>query len=44
MIRILKTVAVLAVLGGFGVAGFAYLGDMAPQTGEVRLPVTLDAD
>lgn len=44
MIRILKLLVVLAVLGGVGVAGFAYLGDMAPTQGEVRLPVTLDAD
>jgi len=44
MIRILKILAVFAVLGGLGVTGFAYLGDMAPETGEVRLPVTLDAD
>jgi hypothetical protein len=44
MIRILKILAVLAVLGGLGVTGFAYLGDMAPTRGEVRVPVTLDAD
>jgi hypothetical protein len=44
MIRILKILAVLVVVGGLGITGYAYLGDMAPATGEVRLPVTLDAD
>jgi hypothetical protein len=44
MIRILKVLAVLAVIAGLGITGYAYLGDMAPETGEVRLPVTLDAD
>jgi hypothetical protein len=44
MVRIAKLLAVLAVLGGTGVAGYAYLGDMAPERTEVRVPVTLDAD
>ncbi len=42
--RILKVVAVLVVLGALALVGFAYLGDLAPQQSETRLPVTLDAD
>lgn len=41
--RLLKLVVVLAVLAFVGLAGYAYLGDLAPGTQEIRQPVTLDA-
>ncbi|WP_413873497.1 hypothetical protein [Albidovulum sp.] len=40
--RILKLLFLLAVLGFAGLAGYAYLGDMAPEQSEVRTPVQLD--
>jgi hypothetical protein len=49
MWRLIKGVFFLAVLGGIGMVGFAYLGPAlgsdfsAPQT-EVRQPVTLGDD
>jgi hypothetical protein len=43
MRRLLRGILYLAVLGGLGVAGYAYLGDLSPETREVRLPVVLDA-
>lgn len=42
MLRILKVIFLLAVMGFAGLAGYAYLGDMAPERGEVRTPVELD--
>lgn len=42
--RILKLLAVLGVIGAVALVGFAYLGDLAPDQAEVRLPVMLDAD
>jgi hypothetical protein len=42
--RIIKAVLVLAVVGFVALTGFAYLGDFAPEQGEVRKPVVLDAD
>ncbi len=42
--RVIKLVVMLAVLGFVGLAGFAYLADMAPAPREIRLPVTLHAD
>lgn len=42
--RLIRLVVVLAVLGFVGLAGYAYLGDLAPVLEEVRQPVTLDAD
>ena len=44
MARLLKLVVVLGVLGFAALVGYAYLGDLTPATGEVRQPVTLDAD
>ena len=41
--RILKAVAVLAVLGAIGLIGFAYLGDLTPAPSEMRKPVELNA-
>ncbi|MGB3179280.1 MAG: hypothetical protein WBC68_11725 [Albidovulum sp.] len=44
MIRILKVVFTLAVLGFAGLAGFAYLGDMTPERSEISEPVKLNVD
>ncbi len=42
MLRILKVLFILAVLGFAGLSGYAYLGDMAPRQSEIRTPVQLD--
>jgi len=42
MLRILKMLFLLAVLGFAGLSGYAYLGDMTPERSEVRTPVQLD--
>jgi hypothetical protein len=42
--RLVKLVFVLAVLGFFGLVGYAYLGDLSPMQRDVTQPVTLDAD
>jgi len=42
--RLLRAILVLAVLGGLGLVGYAYLGDLAPEQGEMRVPVTLNAE
>lgn len=42
--RIFKAVLVLVVLGFIGLTGYAYLADLRPSQGEVKVPVTLDAD
>lgn len=42
MLRILKIILLLAIIGFVGLAGYAYLGDMAPERSEVRTPVELD--
>jgi hypothetical protein len=42
--RIIKALFVLAVLGSAGLTGFAYLADLGPEQGEVKVPVTLNAD
>lgn len=42
MIRILKVLFVLAVLGFVALAGYAYLGDLSPEQTGVTVPVTLD--
>lgn len=42
MIRFLfKLLAVLIVLGGLGLVGFAYLGDLNPEQNRVTEPLTL---
>lgn len=40
--RILKYLAVVAVLGVVGLTGYGYLVDMSPGQAERRVPVTLD--
>ena len=41
MLRILKLIFVLAVLIGFAVVGYAYLGDLSPEQEDVSEPVDL---
>ncbi len=43
MVRLLKLVVVLVVLAFAGLAGYAYLGNLAPEMQEIRQPVSLDA-
>jgi len=40
--RILRGLIYLAVLGGIGLAGYAYFGDLSPDRAEVRRTVVLD--
>ncbi|WP_268902879.1 hypothetical protein [Paragemmobacter aquarius] len=42
--RILKALLVLVLLGLVGLTGFAYVADLTPAKGEVKVPVTLNAD
>ena len=42
--RIIKAVFLLAILGFIGLTGYAYLADLSPHQGEVKVPVTLNAD
>ncbi len=44
MLRILKILFTLAVLGFAGLAGYAYLGDMTPERVDVKEPVELNVD
>lgn len=43
MFRLIKVLVVLALLGFGALVGFAYLGDLDPQSREMRVPVTLNA-
>ncbi|MFV0294200.1 MAG: hypothetical protein ACK5II_13725 [Paracoccus sp. (in: a-proteobacteria)] len=40
--RLLKILVVLLVIGLIALAGYAYLGDMAPRQQEVRQPINLE--
>ena len=44
MVRLIKVVGVLVVLGGLGLTGYAYLVDMAPEPRRITLPVTLNEE
>lgn len=44
MLRLLKLLIILLVLGFIGLIGYAYLGDLTPDSAEVSEPVTLDVD
>ena len=44
MIRLLKLLFFLLLLGFVGLVGFAYLGDLSPEIETVKEPVTLDVD
>ncbi|WP_277818365.1 hypothetical protein [Paragemmobacter straminiformis] len=42
--RIIKALLVLALLALVALTGYAYVADLSPATGEVKVPVTLNAD
>ncbi len=42
--RLVMALVVLALLGVAGLAAYAYLADLSPVQGEVKVPVTLHAD
>ncbi|EPX81038.1 hypothetical protein [Litoreibacter arenae] len=44
MIRLLKALVFLIVVGIVAIIGYAYLGDLTPNRVEVNQPVTLDAN
>lgn len=44
MMRLIKAVLVLVILGLAGLSGYAYLADLSPDQTEVRMPVVLNAD
>lgn len=44
MMRLIKFLLFLAVIGFLGLIGFAYLGDLSPAQSDVTQPVTLDAN
>lgn len=43
MVRVIKALVVLAILGFAGLTGYAYLADLSPEPREIKQPVTLDA-
>ncbi|SFG05626.1 hypothetical protein SAMN04488020_10125 [Palleronia marisminoris] len=43
MLKLLKFVVILAVIGFIALVGFAYLGDLAPQSRDTSEPVDLNA-
>ena len=44
MMRLIKALFVLALLGFAGLSGYAYFADMSPVQTEVRQPVVLNAN
>ena len=42
--RIIKVLLVLVLLGLVALTGYAYIADLSPTKGEVKVPVTLNAD
>lgn len=42
--RIFKALLVLVLLGFVALTGYAYVADLSPTKGEVKVPVTLNAD
>ena len=42
--RVFKVLLFLLVLGGIGLVGYAYLGDLSPTQIEKREPITLNVD
>lgn len=42
--RLIKIILVLVVLGGIGLVGYTFLGDLSPEQGEKTQSVTLDAN
>lgn len=41
---IYRLILILVVLGGIGIVGYAYFGDLSPEMRDIRQPVTLDVD
>jgi hypothetical protein len=41
MIRIIKVLLLIAVVGLAALTGYAFLGDLSPERGPVEVPVTL---
>jgi hypothetical protein len=44
MVTILKFIVILVILGGIGLVGYAYLGDLTPLQSDVVVPVMLDGN
>jgi hypothetical protein len=44
MVRLIKVVFILGILGFAALTGYAYLVDMAPESRQITVPVTLDAN
>ncbi|MEM1130241.1 MAG: hypothetical protein AAGH83_06935 [Pseudomonadota bacterium] len=42
MIRLLKFLVFVCVIGFIGLVGYAYLGDLTPEREELRIPVDLN--
>ena len=42
--RLLRAIIYIVVILALGLAAFAYLGDLSPDRGEVRIPVEIDAN
>ena len=42
--RLLRAIIYLVIILGLGLAAFAYLCDLSPVRGEVRIPVELDGN
>lgn len=42
--RIIKALVLLVIFGFIGLVGYAYLGDLTPDQGQVTKPVVLNAD
>jgi len=44
MSRLLKLLVFLVLIGLIALVGYAYLGDISPEQGDVSQPVDLDAE
>ncbi|TCP23039.1 hypothetical protein [Rhodovulum adriaticum] len=44
MLRLLKVLFFLVLLGFLGLVGYAYLGDLPPVQADLSQPLTLDVD
>ena len=44
MRRLIKFLIFLILFGFVGLIGFAYLGNLTPETNDIQVPVTLDAE
>jgi len=43
MVRLLKILVIIIILGGVAVVGYAYLGDLSPDRQDITKPVDLNA-